>query len=596
MKKIQLFCDTIKNNIHIYCTYILKYESIFMKNKKTIFTAALLILISLMVSCKKFNILGPNTIPPPTDFTVPDNTIPSHVDVRPETAPDNAVFGTYIKRFVYKGKWYILARNMYNYDAVNKTLTKTATNIVLSMDSDNKIVVYAKNLPETSSSSRPQIFNHLKRANIIDDSEIWYEEAPDYFNFYSINFIYVPGRQSYTYQYSITSNNLSYHSSDLLNWTTKGSRDNFVMKFPISDKVGQNGLTAFYPQIINYKIGNYINVYFKGKLYILGGARYLGYGTGRAANTTQYKVIDYGALNSDDPENYQYYNYPWNENASDIEEVRRDENKLYVKRYGYFSWNFIRTENGVDIYELNRNKTSDDVYSTSDGISWVKENNLDAYNKADICKFPHVNYYMDNNYYGPPITPHPTTPSEPNWTKVGNIYYRIVKTDYPYAPYDEIKAAANRGETQFTITDEHIKNAGLNSFMMSEVHPDDAKGDDWKLITPNNYTEQSFVWQGSESYLFNFNDKIVRLVDYDDLTVRKDDYNGLLNEAKDWRKRGDAGGYTSDYGTVYDKEECYFRAMYGEARAYMIKKISGFDGKYYYPDEAVTHYVVEFRY
>ena len=107
MKKIQLFCDTIKNTIHIYCTYILKYESIFMKNKKTIFTAALLILISLMVSCKKFNILGPNTIPPPTDFTVPDNTIPSHVDVRPETAPDNAVFGTYIKRFVYKGKWYI---------------------------------------------------------------------------------------------------------------------------------------------------------------------------------------------------------------------------------------------------------------------------------------------------------------------------------------------------------------------------------------------------------------------------------------------------------------------------------------------------------
>lgn len=596
MKKIQLFCDTIKNTIHIYCTYILKYESIFMKNKKTIFTAALLILISLMVSCKKFNILGPNTIPPPTDFTVPDNTIPSHVDVRPETAPDNAVFGTYIKRFVYKGKWYILARNMYNYDAVNKTLTKTATNIVLSMDSDNKIVVYAKNLPETYSSSRPQIFDHLIRADIIDDSEIWYEEAPRYMDLYTIEYwnfgkFNVNGMQKYMYI-----NNLSYHSSDLLNWSTQGDRMNKIKEFPdIIYNPGDSNynLGLSWQQSSGLYIGaQYHTVYFKDKLYILGGGIGWTGSSGYRADIRNYKVIDF---NKDFKEltNYQYIENPWK--TGSYISVYVSDSKLYVIHKGYYSWDYSHEENGTDIYEFNFHKANKEtIYATEDGVKWVI---VDNYGGSKIDNYvSKTSLILRSDKYGPPITSHPTTPSEPNWTKVGNIYYRIVKTDYPYAPYDEIKAAANRGETQFTIIDEHIKNAGLNSFMMSEVHPDDAKGDDWKLITPNNYTEQSFVWQGSESYLFNFNDKIVRLVDYDDLTVRKDDYNGLLNEAKDWRKRGDAGGYTSDYGTVYDKEECYFRAMYGEARAYMIKKISGFDGKYYYPDEAVTHYVVEFRY
>ncbi|WP_300366656.1 hypothetical protein [Brachyspira sp.] len=561
-----------------------------------LFFVLLLLILVLIFSCKKINILGPNVIPPPTDFVVTDNTIPIHVDVKPETAPDNAVFGTYIRRFVYKGKWYILAKNMYDYDSVNKTLTRTATNIVLSMDSKDKIVVYGKNLPETSSISNLQIFNHLKRADIIEDSQIWYEEAPKYEELYTIKYLNFGKSNVNGIQKDMYINNLTYHSSDLLNWTTQGDRMNKIKEFPdiIYNPADSNyNLGLSWQQSVGlYIFAQYHTVYFKGKLYILGGGLGWTGGSGYRADITKYKVIDF---NKDTKEltNYQYINNPW-KNGSYIS-VYVSDDKLYVINKGNYSWDYDHTENGIDLYGFNYNKASKEtIYSTEDGVNWIVEND---YKGIYIDNYVSTKSLISqSDKYGPPVTPHPTTPLEPNWTKVGNRYYGISKTDYPYAPYKEIKEAAYRGETNFIVTDEHIKKAGLNSFMMSEVHPDNAKEDDWKLITPNNYTEKSFVWQGSENYLFNFDDKIVRLVDYDSLTVRKDHYDDFSSKAEIWRKRGDKGGYISVFGTRYTKEECYFKAMYEEARAYMIKKISGFDGKYYYPDEAITHYVVEFRY
>ena len=63
------------------------------KNKKLYFILLLLILIIiLMISCKKINILGPNNIPPPTDFRLPEDTIPGHIDVNPVPAKDGEVF------------------------------------------------------------------------------------------------------------------------------------------------------------------------------------------------------------------------------------------------------------------------------------------------------------------------------------------------------------------------------------------------------------------------------------------------------------------------------------------------------------------------
>ena len=67
----------------------------------------LIIVIVLIVSCEKFNILGPTYIPPETDFRLPEDTIPGHIDVNPVPAKDGEVFGGFRRKFRYQGKWYI---------------------------------------------------------------------------------------------------------------------------------------------------------------------------------------------------------------------------------------------------------------------------------------------------------------------------------------------------------------------------------------------------------------------------------------------------------------------------------------------------------
>ena len=56
-------------------------------NKKLCLIFALLIIaIALIISCEKINILSPTYIPPETDFTLPEDTIPGHIDVNPVPA------------------------------------------------------------------------------------------------------------------------------------------------------------------------------------------------------------------------------------------------------------------------------------------------------------------------------------------------------------------------------------------------------------------------------------------------------------------------------------------------------------------------------
>ncbi len=69
------------------------------------------------------------------------------MDVHPEVAPDNMVFGGLGKRFQFNGKWFVLADSMFIYDTYSKTLTKTASNLVLRIDDERTITVYGKNLP-----------------------------------------------------------------------------------------------------------------------------------------------------------------------------------------------------------------------------------------------------------------------------------------------------------------------------------------------------------------------------------------------------------------------------------------------------------------
>ncbi|WP_420535786.1 hypothetical protein [Brachyspira intermedia] len=146
-------------------------------NKKLYLILLLLILIIvMMISCKKINILGPNNIPPPTDFRLPEDTIPGHIDVNPMPAKDGEVFGGFQRKFKYQGKWYVLADYMYDYDPKSKTLNKKAEKIILQIDDSGNIVVYDKD---------SKGYDELSIMNVIEENRVLYED-------------YYYGRHSYT--------------------------------------------------------------------------------------------------------------------------------------------------------------------------------------------------------------------------------------------------------------------------------------------------------------------------------------------------------------------------------------------------------------
>ena len=198
------------------------------KNKKLYFILILLILIIvLMISCKKINILGPNNIPPPTDFRLPEDTIPGHIDVNPMPAKDGEVFGSFQRKFRYQGKWYILAYYMYDYDPKSKTLNKKAEKIILQIDDSGNIVVYDKD---------SKGYDDLLRMNVIEEDRVLYEDY--YYGRYSYSSSSFTttdckGEEDYhSFRTGITFNNEIKTSSDLINWTTEGSDDNVYKTFP----------------------------------------------------------------------------------------------------------------------------------------------------------------------------------------------------------------------------------------------------------------------------------------------------------------------------------------------------------------------------
>ena len=137
-------------------------------NKKLYLILLLLILIIvMMISFKKINILGPNNIPPPTDFRLPEDAIPGHIDVNPMPAKDGEVFGGFQRKFKYQGKWYVLADYMYDYDPKSKILNRKAEDIILQIDNSGNIVVYDKD---------SKGYDDLLRMNVIEEDRVLYED------------------------------------------------------------------------------------------------------------------------------------------------------------------------------------------------------------------------------------------------------------------------------------------------------------------------------------------------------------------------------------------------------------------------------------
>lgn len=597
----------------------------------------LIILLILAVSCKKVNLLAPSYIPQETKFlSPPTNAIPKKIDVDPQPAKNGEVFGGFTKKFYYKGEWYVLANYIYYYDATNKTLTQNGNHALLKLDNDGNLMVIGRNLNSYKDGNGITTWTHLGKANIIEDNQIWYQASS--FGEYSITnsdaygSAYNGSKVNVKYQIAMFSNNISYHSSDLLNWNTHGRKDNIAMEF--SRYIQGTGL-YYYPY--------YKNVYFKGKLYILGGGRWW---TGSPGNRNfPIRIIDWGN-NGNDFRNYQSHDYPWGE--SSWLDVYIHNDRLYVKLLGHHYWKYSHTvgewyETKTDIYtaEIDYYDSSRQViYSTTGVYREVTTNTNITYKYVEkkdgsSVSIPITNINVNTNYkipwqqessiprsaqsipdgyngstsrlFGPTNYFHTPTPTPPNWVQWGNnnIYYKSAssydrisvggRTYYlPIPPVNEIRETANRGYTNFTITDEHIKNSGKNQFMLSTVNPTNAKNSDWKLITPLEYTGYSMVWQiGADNYLFNLDGKIFQLMDYSQINgfIQKEaEYSSIIKEL---RQKGEQNREQAEKSTSYS-QSYYYNAMYYDAQADILEKIFS-KGGYIEPPEAITHYEIEFR-
>ena len=564
-------------------------------NKRLCFIFVLLILIIiLIVSCEKFNILGPIYIPPETDFRLPEETIPGHIDVNPVPAKDGEVFGGFRRKFKYQGKWYILADYMYEYMPERKTLTQTSKNVILQIDDDGNIIVYDKN---------SKGYSDLLKMNVIEEDRVLYETS--YYGKYSYFSSYFTTKnckgkeRTHTFRTSITFNNEIKTSSDLINWQFEGNGGNIYKTFP---SVSEDPNASFQGR---FGASGYRTIEFKYYIYVIGleedffeqnpdGCR-----STDAPSFTTSKNVYYRVHKNKDTSvgaNWEKINTPWGQR--DNLTVRYDKNKIYVTK-GFRSY----YENMPDAWEYRSQSFENDntIWSTTDGVTWQAEPNSSAYDKAN-----EISYSLGGDL--PYIQNRIKTPEEPNWIKLndGRYYksdnspyetYKINKKYYyvPIPPYEEIREAYYSGQEYFTITEEHIKTAGLNQFLIKDKEPN--KDEDWAVITPIDYTDKLMVWQsGGEKVMLNINNKAVQFVDYtqiEDMYNTIKDYFIVINDLRKTAKEYRDGTYWLEGQQKYIKD--VLKGMQYDARADMLELLMN-NRKYIMPDNAITHYTVEFKY
>ena len=627
--------SSAKNTILYYTIIISSLKKKIKQYQKIIFSFVILLFV---FSCKKINILAPETIPKETKFEVLSPT-PTKVDVNPQPAQNGEVFGGFTKKFFYQGEWYILANYIYNYDPTNQTLRNIGSKALLKLDKDGKLLVLGRDLGNVKDGNGITTWTHLTECDIIEENQVWYQDRNiDKYGFnteyisYKLNGFNVFGYK----QIAVLSNNLSYHAygKDLLNWNTKGSDRNIAMSFPNNWGAWFGKLSYYYP---------HQNVYFKGKLYVLGGGegangRFNAGNVGDRVdrNFKNIKVIDWGK-DGNNVNNWITHSYPSGVNTSYIQAYISKyggEEKLYIHVLGNYYWVFDREEDNKRWFVADLERYSHNpIYSTTGAYEYTYEEVTNAVKTNYIYGIPvisnftitniKIGYKLDwqkenslppyrtiiNEYYrlntvatdtlGPKIDFLPTTPKPVNYVfdtnenlyyKVGDISYYSVsyggKTYYlPIPPANEIYEAAYSGKTNFTITDKHIKNAGKNQFMFSKVNPTNARDDDWKLIAPYEYTGYSMVWNmGSQNYLFNVKNEIYQLMDYSYLDYFDyTSYTAVINELRR------LGKIEREKNSAW----YYYRAMYYEAQADILEAISK-KGGYIKPEHAVTHYKIDF--
>ena len=610
------------------------------------FLLLLFILIVVMImSCKKINLLSPTYIPPPTAFPnieddkeeIPDYPNPTPIptppeegdieekpiEVKPEVVANGTVFGGYGRRFKFKNDWYVLATNEYQYDPNTKTLNPTGKGAVLRIEKDGKTITKIHSINSGDLEQTEYWKNLNSKKLVITDTEVsipikaesqgWAtnyrykipDNVPNNIGYYwgysydevtgeKIEDIYKKNTDEYFgYVEKLIIHYSNRSSSDLLNWNKYSSSN--VFDFP---KPNFNN-PSFQGRFGN-GVGNRI-IYFKGKIFVF--KFYFNYYDklltyyrepsegGFIIGTDEYYTIELGKDMSDSKNwvtnhiRNGLYAYHYN--------VWYDENKLYVsppiehKKFSYSDKWKLWTNCSVD------NNFHNNVYTTEDGINWKEEpyDIIDKYNPIpsqtsygySVSANGMENYTNQMLGYEMPDG----TPFEPSYTELNGKYYRTFNSTYPMPPIKEIMETVDKFETNFTVTEEHIKKSGYYQLQVSSVSPDKAQESDWVNVVPNNQTTSSIGWESGGADLFTFNNKIVRLVDYDREFKLDNQYETALNLSQKYYALLEASKTMDDY-KKYDYYFLYYKAM-----ADMLKIIKDNGSDYFRPDEAVTHYTFE---
>ncbi len=378
-------------------------------------------------------------------------------------------------------------------------------------------------------------------------------------------------------------------SSDLLNWNKYSSSN--VFDFP---KPNFNN-TSFQGRFGN-GVRNQI-IYFKGKIFLFRDVfniydEYFGYyiepNDGYfITGTNEYYTIEWGKDTSD-AKNW-VTNHIRNALYSDYYFVWYDENKLYVRQY-YHKYTYSdRWKLWTNDSVFNGNGI---VYTTEDGINWKEEpyDIIDKYKPKWAGESSGYSPYIGgiinetNQMIGYEMPD--GTPFEPSYTELNGKYYRTFNATYPLPPIKEIMETVDKFETNFTVTEEHIKKSGYYQLQVSSVSPDKAQESDWVNIMPNNETSSSIGWESGGADLFTFDGKIVRLVDYDREFKLNNQYETALDLAEKYYNL-----LLNSPISDFKKYDYYF--LYYKAMADMLKIIKDKGNDYFLPDEAVTHYTFE---
>ena len=614
-------------------------------NKKMYFLLLLFILIVVLImSCKKINLLSPTYIPPPTAFPnieddkeeIPDYPNPTPlptppeegdieekpIEVKPEVVANGTVFGGYGRRFKFKNDWYVLATNEYQYDPNTKTLNPAGKGAVLRIENDGSTITKIHSLSSGSDLEKAEYWKNLNSKKlVITDTEVnipikaesqgwatnWDYKIPDnvpnnigYYWGYSYD--KVTGEKIEDIYKKITDDNFGYiekliiyyinrSSLDLLNWNKTSSSNVFDFPKPNFNNPNFQG-----------RFGNGVRnriIYFKGKIFVfkLGFNFYNEYLT---YYIEQPSDRDFIIWTKD-----EYYTIEWGKDTSDAKNwvtnhirnglyaneynVWYDENKLYVEiSSGYIKYRYsdrwkLWTNCSV------ANNFHKNVYTTEDGINWREEpyDIIDKYNPRGVWDSygysDSANGIINGTNEMLGYEMQDGTPFEPSYTELNGKYYRTFNSTYPMPPIKEIMETVDRFETNFTVTEEHIKKSGYYQLQVSSVSPDKAQESDWVNVVPNNQLTSAIGWESGGADLFTFNNKIVRLVDYDRQFKLNTQYETALNLSQKYYNL-----LLNSPMSEFKKYDYYF--LYYKAMADMLKIIKDNGSDYFRPDEAVTHY------